>query len=99
MFYELGGSADSGLKEIMEKIGDQVGGMPTNTTDTSEQQAREVQPGDRIIIHGLKSREDLNGQSAVLVGPAPNGRINVQLDSGEQIALKQDNLGIAAPAT
>eukprot|EP00928_Gymnodinium_smaydae_P037831 TRINITY_DN26216_c0_g1_i1.p1 TRINITY_DN26216_c0_g1~~TRINITY_DN26216_c0_g1_i1.p1 ORF type:complete len:330 (+),score=55.77 TRINITY_DN26216_c0_g1_i1:44-1033(+) len=57
----------------------------------------QVKPGDRIVIHGLKGRPELNGQSAVLVGPAANGRINVRLESGQEIALKQENLGIQAP--
>jgi hypothetical protein len=52
----------------------------------------EVKLGDRVIIHGLKLRADLNNQTATLVGPAANGRVNVKLDSGESIALKQENL-------
>jgi len=62
-----------------------------------QQQAQQVKQGDRVIIHGLKGRPELNNQSAVLVGPAANGRVNVRLDSGDQIALKQENLGLAAP--
>jgi len=61
------------------------------------QQGVQVKPGDRVVVHGLKARPELNGQSAVLVGPAANGRVNVRLDSGVEIALKQENLGIAAP--
>jgi len=57
----------------------------------------QVGVGDRVTIHGLKARPELNGQSAVLVGQAAGGRITVRLDSGEQIALKQENLGIQAP--
>ena len=53
------------------------------------QAPRQVKAGDRLVIHGLKTRTDLNSQSAVLIGQAANGRINVKLNSGEQIALKQ----------
>mmetsp|Transcript_85004 Transcript_85004/g.140752 ORF Transcript_85004/g.140752 Transcript_85004/m.140752 type:complete len:347 (+) Transcript_85004:62-1102(+) len=57
----------------------------------------QVGPGDRVTIHGLKSKPELNGQSAVLVGQAAGGRVTVRLDSGQEIALKQENLGIQAP--
>merc|ERR1740121_3617492 len=58
--------------------------------------AQQVKPGDRVVIHGLASKPELNGTSAVLVGPAANGRVTVRLDSGKEMALKQENLGIAA---
>lgn len=57
----------------------------------------QVKPGDTVTIHGLTGRPELNGQSAVLVGPAADGRITVRLQSGNEIALKQQNLGIEAP--
>jgi len=60
-------------------------------------QQQQVGPGDRVVIHGLKGRAELNGQSAVLVGQAAGGRVTVKLDSGETVALKQDNLGIQQP--
>ena len=60
-------------------------------------QQGQVKPGDRVIIHGLKGRQDLNNKSAVLVGQAPNGRIKVKTETGEEVALKQENLGVAAP--
>ncbi|CAK0911755.1 unnamed protein product, partial [Prorocentrum cordatum] len=59
--------------------------------------AMQVRPGDRVTIHGLTGRPELNGQSAVLVGPAGNDRVTVRLDSGAEVALKQANLGIPAP--
>ena len=48
--------------------------------------------GGRVTIKGLESSTQFNGQSGVVVGPKSNGRIKVQLDTREQIALKQENL-------
>jgi len=62
------------------------------------QQQQEVKPGDRLTIHSLRGRPELNNQSAILVGPAQGGRVQVRLDSGEVLALKQENLGIGAPS-
>lgn len=59
--------------------------------------AQQVKPGDRVVIHGLQGKPELNGKSAVLVGQAANGRVTVKLDSGEQVAVKQANLGIQPP--
>lgn len=59
--------------------------------------AMQVKQGDRVTIHGLSSKPELNGTSAILLGPGANGRVTVRLDSGKEMALKQENLGIAAP--
>lgn len=58
----------------------------------------EVKPGDRVTIHGLASKPELNGTSGTLVGAAANGRVTVRLDNGSEIALKMANLGVSAPA-
>lgn len=61
-------------------------------------QQQQVKPGDRVVAHGLKGRQDLNGQSAILVGAGGKpGRVRVKFDSGEEVDLKQENLGIGAP--
>lgn len=57
----------------------------------------QVKPGDRVTIHGLTGRPELNGKQAVLVGPGQNERVRVKMDSGEEVSLKQANLGIQAP--
>eukprot|EP00933_Yihiella_yeosuensis_P043520 TRINITY_DN3834_c1_g1_i1.p1 TRINITY_DN3834_c1_g1~~TRINITY_DN3834_c1_g1_i1.p1 ORF type:complete len:344 (+),score=85.43 TRINITY_DN3834_c1_g1_i1:51-1082(+) len=58
----------------------------------------QVKPGDKITVHGLSGRPELNGVSGILVGPGANGRVRVKLDTGAEIDLKPANLGVQAPS-
>jgi len=62
-------------------------------------------PGDMVIIRGLKAKPELNGKKAMVVPPTAEeretlkgtGRLIVRLiDSGEQFAVKPDNLKTTA---
>ncbi|CAE8587651.1 unnamed protein product [Polarella glacialis] len=57
----------------------------------------QVKSGDRVTVHGLSGRPELNGASGVLVGPGANGRVTVKLDSGIEVSLKSANLGVTPP--
>lgn len=59
----------------------------------------QVKSGDRVVVHGLSSRPELNGQSGTLLGAAANGRATVKLDSGVEVSLKPDNLGVPQPGS
>lgn len=59
----------------------------------------QVKSGDRVVVHGLSSRPELNGQSGTLLGAAANGRVTVKLDSGVEVSLKPDNLGVPQPGS
>lgn len=55
--------------------------------------------GARVSVHGLQSRQELNGAvGRVLEVDMSKGRLNVQLRDGSVIALKGSNLQEAPPA-
>lgn len=45
-FYDLGGSSEAGLKEMIERVGDQIGDMdvPTNATGADDGAAAAAEP-------------------------------------------------------
>eukprot|EP01051_Picozoa_sp_SAG22_P005177 SAG22_NODE_300_length_12752_cov_3.102426_9_plen_347_part_00 len=53
-------------------------------------------PGDRVRLHGLSGRAELNGTCGTVTGQridsAGQPRLNVRLENGETIALKSANL-------
>jgi len=59
-----------------------------------------IELGAKVLIDGLKSAEDLNGQEGLIVQPVEaeldmvqkEGRFIVQMDDGERIALRAANL-------
>ena len=59
----------------------------------------ELEPGASVILRGLKARPELNGSTGRNVGwLTEKGRYVVQLESGEQIGLKPNNLEVSNPA-
>lgn len=61
-------------------------------------------PGDEVVVRGLRARPELNGRRALVLPPSAeeretvkgSGRLIVRLlDSGEQFAVKPDNLNVA----
>ena len=56
-----------------------------------------LKAGDNVQISGLKSRPDLNGQVAQVVGPSNEGRIGVKFANNSPIRVKVANLHPEAP--
>eukprot|EP00929_Paragymnodinium_shiwhaense_P114194 TRINITY_DN8251_c0_g1_i1.p1 TRINITY_DN8251_c0_g1~~TRINITY_DN8251_c0_g1_i1.p1 ORF type:complete len:336 (-),score=79.47 TRINITY_DN8251_c0_g1_i1:248-1255(-) len=55
-----------------------------------------VAQGDRVRVHGLRGRPELNGQVGAVQGAAPNGRFFVKLDGcAEPVSLQPANLSPA----
>jgi len=83
-----------------------MGGMPSMGGGGAMSSApRSWAPGDMVIIRGLKAKPELNGKKAMVVPPTAEeretlkgtGRLIVRLiDSGEQFAVKPDNLKTTA---
>lgn len=93
-----------------------AGANPSSApADATRSTVSSWQPGQVAIIQGLQARPELNGAMAMVVPPDAEeaqsikgtGRLVVRLlESGEQFAVKADNLGreaaeslMAAPAT
>merc|ERR1719291_910755 len=81
-----------------------AGGAP-GAAPPAPGQVRSFKPGDEVIVSGLKAKPELNGKKAMVVPPtaeekeslAGTGRLIVRLmDSGEQFAVKPDNLKTTA---
>lgn len=62
-------------------------------------QAEPLQAAQRVCIHNLQSRADLNGTHGIVVEVLSTGRVRVALPGGAFIAIKPENLSAAAPAT
>ena len=68
----------------------------TNTTsETTTDTTRNVHSliaGDKVRIHGLKGRADLNGAIATVLDTPEAGKYKVELPSGEKVKVKQQNV-------
>eukprot|EP00444_Apocalathium_aciculiferum_P049706 CAMPEP_0183510852 /NCGR_PEP_ID=MMETSP0371-20130417/10550_1 /TAXON_ID=268820 /ORGANISM="Peridinium aciculiferum, Strain PAER-2" /LENGTH=320 /DNA_ID=CAMNT_0025707715 /DNA_START=69 /DNA_END=1031 /DNA_ORIENTATION=+ len=83
-----------------------MGGMPSmGGGGAMSSSPRSWAPGDMAIIRGLKAKPELNGKKAMVVPPTADeretlkgtGRLIVRLiDTGEQFAVKPDNLKTTA---
>merc|ERR1719428_2171158 len=85
--------------------GGMSGGMPGGAPAPG--QVPSFKPGDEVIIQQLKAKPELNGKKAMVVPPtseeretlAGTGRLIVRLiDTGDQFAVKPDNLRTTAQA-
>ena len=61
------------------------------TTDTTHN-AHTLAAGDKVRIHGLKGRADLNGAIATVLEAPEAGKYKVELPSGEKVKVKQQNV-------
>ena len=61
------------------------------TTDTTHN-AHSLAAGDKVRIHGLKGRADLNGAIATVLDTPEAGKYKVELPSGEKVKVKQQNV-------
>merc|ERR1719440_982876 len=85
-----------------------MGGMPGGGAPPAAPApaaVRTFQPGDEVFIRGLSKAPELNGKKAMVVPPtseekqtlAGTGRLIVRLlDTGDQFAVKPDNLKTSA---
>jgi len=82
-----------------------MGGMPAPGMGGAPAAPLVYKPGDEVYIRGLTKAPQLNGKKAMVVPPSPKekeelagtNRIIVRLmDSGEQFAVKPDNLRTSA---
>ena len=68
---------------------------------TSPLRAADLQPGDRVVLQGLKSRDDLNGQSGRLLSFSDD-RWRVECADGECVRVRAANVrreaGVRKPA-
>jgi hypothetical protein len=68
---------------------------PTGADDTTDEPESEVGAGDRVEIHGIQARPQLNGMFGTVTGPSASGeRLNVKLENIEEetVALKPGSL-------
>ncbi|EOD22858.1 hypothetical protein EMIHUDRAFT_95474 [Emiliania huxleyi CCMP1516] len=77
----------------------QEGHAPAGFASLQATAAAGFAKGARVSVHGLQSRQELNGAvGRVLEVDMSKGRLNVQLRDGSVIALKGSNLQEAPPA-
>jgi len=88
-------------QDLMSAFGGGAGGAAA----TAPGQVPSYKPGDEVIIKGLQAKPELNGKKAMVVPPtteereslAGTGRLIVRLlDTGDQFAVKPDNLRTTA---
>merc|ERR1712203_1294641 len=93
--------ATGGPESIASMMGMPAPGAAPGAAPMAPGQVRSFKPGDEVIVSGLKAKPELNGKKAMVVPPtaeekeslAGTGRLIVRLmDSGEQFAVKPDNL-------
>ena len=78
---------EGGMTEVTPETFDQLFGP----TRDGEEIHIGMKTGDRVIMHGLRTRTELNGRFAVLLNPVPrNGRFHLRLeDDGRHIRAQQ----------
>ena len=66
--------------------------MLAEVQDRFEHNAETFFPKQEVVIRGLQSRPELNGENAVIAGTNQTGRYPVKLSTGEVLNLKPNNL-------
>merc|ERR1719254_215183 len=96
--------ATGGPQAMMGGMGGMPGGMPGAGAPPAAP-AKTFKPGDEVFIRGLAKAPELNGKKAMVVPPTSEekqslegtGRLIVRLlDTGDQFAVKPDNLRTSA---
>lgn len=100
--YEVAKTA-SFLLEVLaifpQLVADRMAQPKADSVDAAKADASlaeaEVHAGDRVEIHGIQARPQLNGMFGTVIGPAASGeRLNVKLENIEEetVALKPGSL-------